>query len=133
MKTTVYIKQILIAIAVLLSFSAYSQEINKTKIIGTWYFDKLEFIKTTEFVDTAEMLKSSTGVILTFKEGNKFVTNRKTGNETELVESGDYSLSPDGKYILQNNDRAEILLLNDVDFVFKVEGVVIVHLKKESH
>ncbi len=123
-------KTLLLAIAIIFSVCCYGQETNKIKILGTWNFDKVEFIIEVDAKDSIDMINESKGVMVTFKEGNKFVTKQKTEDGIKLVESGNYRLTADGKYVLQNGEQVEIVELNDEKLVLKIKDALIMHFKR---
>lgn len=126
------IRKVLLICAIVSSLSCYSQE-NKTKILGTWSFDRVEFVAHVDANDSLQTVNGSKGMMVTFLEGNRFITKRKTSEGIKEVESGDYSITPDGKSILQNDEQADIVMLNDEIFVIKIEGELIIHFKKEPN
>lgn len=99
-----------------------------SKILGSWVCDKLEFLTTMP--DSSNIIKNAKGSIVTFIVGNKF-TSKSLVNGILKEENGSYSI--DGKYLIQNEDRAEIISLNDKEFVLKISKVVIFYfLRKED-
>ncbi len=104
-----------------------AQKIDVSKLLGKWVFERYEFIDMEN--DTAEMKRLSQGLVLCFENGNKFITTMKMeGGETEVVK-GTYKVSSDGKYLIQNGEKAQMLKLDDKEFVFKLPEVII-HLKR---
>lgn len=123
-------KKLLSFAFIICSLSCLSQETNKTKILGSWDYDKVEFIGPVDKKDSLEMINNSTGIRVTFKEGNKFITEQKLKDGMKYVESGEYSMTADGKAVLQNGERADIVVLNDEKLVIKIADTLIVHFKR---
>ena len=123
-------KILLLGLLIITSFLGYSQETNKAKLVGTWEFEKIEFIIPNTITDTAELKNRLNGAMVTFKEGNTFISEKKTKDSIIRVESGDYSITSDGKKIIQNNEAAEILILTDKLLSLKVEDMFIVYFEK---
>lgn len=121
-------KLIIVFILISISFKSFCQEMDTSKILGSWVCDKLEFLTTMP--DSSNIIKNAKGSIVTFIVGNKF-TSKSLVNGILKEENGSYSI--DGKYLIQNEDRAEIISLNDKEFVLKISKVVIFYfLRKED-
>jgi len=118
------IKQVLIFFAIISPLYSYCQETNHTKVLGTWAFMKFEFTKPMK--DSLALIGNSKGMIVTFETENKVIMKRKKENEKEIIRTGTYTLSEDGKSMFQNDVEAQILSLTDEELVMKVveEGFI---------
>ncbi|MFT3683258.1 MAG: hypothetical protein QM791_23570 [Ferruginibacter sp.] len=110
------------------SITTYGQKDNKVKILGTWNFVRAEMLQPVD--DTASIINNMKGMVITFKEGNKFITHQQKNGKTKLVESGSYSFSEDGSYIIQNDVKARIVTLDDITFSMEVEETLIMYFKR---
>jgi hypothetical protein len=114
---------LLAAICVVWVTSNAQQKFDGSKLVGKWAFERYEFIDKEN--DTTEMKRMSEGLIITFGKENKFVTTQRDS----IVTKGTYRLSSDGKFLIQNEQRAKILQLDQKQLVFKFPEVII-HLKR---
>lgn len=105
-----------------------AQTNSETKLLGKWAFDRYEFLHTG--ADTSAMKKESRGLILSFERGEKFTTKKKLSAIETIVGTGTYTLSANGKYLYQNGEELEIILLDEKELVIKVPDAVIMHLRR---
>ena len=119
---------LLAVFATMISLTAYSQQSNQTKIIGTWAFDKFDFLKPDS--DSLNLIKDATGITITFENGDQYSTKKIIGNNVTDIETGTYSISSDGKTITQQGEQGEIVTLTDLELVMKVDDQIVIHLKR---
>ncbi len=119
---------LLAVFATMISLTAYSQQSNQTKIIGTWTFDKFDFLKPES--DSLNLIKDATGITITFENGDQYSTKKIIGNNVTDIETGTYSISSDGKTITQQGEQGEIVTLTDLELVMKVDDQIVIHLKR---
>lgn len=119
---------LLAVFATMISLTAYSQQSNQTKIIGTWTFDMFDFLKPDS--DSLNLIKDATGITITFEKEGKYFTTQVVGDNVKNIESGIYSISADGKTITQQGETAEIMVLTDRELAMKVDDEIVIHLKR---
>jgi len=119
---------LLAVFATMISLTAYSQQSNQTKIIGTWTFDMFDFLKPDN--DSLNLIKDATGITITFENGDQYSTKKTIGNNITDIETGTYSISADGKTITQQGEQGEIVTLTDLELVMKVDDQIVIHLKR---
>jgi hypothetical protein len=128
MKKTICLTILLAVFATLLSNNVFSQQTNQTKIIGTWTFDKFDFLKPES--DSLHLIKDAMGMTITFGKEGKYSTTQGIGDKVKDVETGTYSISSDGKTITQQGQNAEIIILTDQELAMKVDDEIVIHLKR---
>ena len=93
----------------------------KTLILGTWEFDKMEFVG--EYADVPKEEKDKVnnmnkGVMITFFKDGKFQAKKKSGDKEKTLGDGEYQISADGKTLTmpldgKNIESATILLITN--------------------
>ncbi len=126
MKLKTTLKLLFFFSSFLLSITSKAQTNNETKLLGTWAFTGYTFIRDEP--DSLNYINESKGLIVSFEKGNKFTTKKKTGTLEKIIGIGIYTLSQDGKFLYQNGEEVEILLLIEIEFVMKVPNGVIIHV-----
>ena len=110
----------------LFSIHSFSQENNRKKIIGTWAFYKIEFLRSNR--DSANLIKNAKATIVTFSEDSLTV---RIKFDTMFIRTSRYTISPDGRTLTHNGMTATIARLTDEELVLNIQGEgVIEHLKK---
>jgi hypothetical protein len=122
------VKLILLIVTYFSCNNLNAQTFDTSKILGKWVFERYEFLDTD--ADSSAMKKESKGLVLSFEKGQKFTTKMKIATVETTVGTGTYTMSTDGKYLYQNEEEAEILILNEKEFVMKVPDAVIMHFKR---
>jgi hypothetical protein len=128
MKLKTTLKLLFFFSSFLLSITSKAQTNNETKLLGTWAFTGYTFIRDEP--DSLNYINESKGLIVSFEKGNKFITKQKINDTEKTVGTGTYTISKDGKYLYQNDEEVEIIILNEKEFVMKVPNAVIIHLKR---
>jgi hypothetical protein len=109
---------------------SYSQENAKTKILGTWLFSKVEMLRS--FEDSTSIKEKSKGMMVVFVDSTRYTAQQKTDTGVKELESGEYSISPDGKLLKQGDTEAQIILLNEKELVLRVDRVFVLYFKREE-
>jgi hypothetical protein len=109
-----------------ISLNSFAQQIDTTKLIGTWVCEKIEFLM--DLPDTAGIKKDAIGSTVSFLEGNRFLA--KSINPDNEESTGTFKL--EGKYLIQDGERAEITLLTDKQLVFRLKDALIMHLSRKE-
>jgi len=122
---------LLAVFATMISLTAYSQQSNQTKIIGTWTFSRFDFLKPDS--DSLDLIKDAVGITITFEKGNQYTTKKIIGDNISDLETGTYSISSDGKTITQQGEQGEIVKLIDQELVMKVGDEIAIHLKRVAN
>lgn len=128
MKSNITLKFLFFFSSFFLSNILKAQTNHEAKLLGEWAFEKYEFLDFDS--DTSAMKRESKGLILSFEKGKKFTTKKKLGTVKKIVGVGTYTLSADGKYLYQNEQEVEIILLDRKVLVIKVPDAVIMHLRR---
>jgi len=108
------------------SIQSFSQETNRKKIIGTWAFSKMEFLRSN--TDSLDILNYAKGMIVIFSEDSITVKNRF---DSTFMRTSTYTISPDGSTLTHNRESAIIAKLTDEELALNIPGEgVIEHLKR---
>lgn len=122
-----YYKIMFFLLFTLASSAAQAQKSNAEKILGCWQFKEMQLSAPNEFSN--ELIKQAQNTVVCFTADGKF----KTTKPNAAPISGTYTLSDDGKTIIQSRDiadesideNAEIQFLDDKMLIFKLEFGVI--------
>lgn len=124
MNTSFYFRQIILAILVLTSTSAFAQT-STEKIKGKWLVAKFEVEKnTTQAIKAKQDLQ---GVCLTFAN-EELIISKKTETGDDVIKRGQYVVSENTVTI--GKDQADILLLSEKNLTIKISGQGILHLTR---
>ena len=129
MKITYLFRNSIVLIVSTIANFSYGQTSNKERILGTWNHSKIEFLRPME--DSTNMRKQSTGSMITFVDASRFVAKVKTPEGVKEIESGNYSVSDDGKWLSQSGTKAQIITLTDKALTLKVPNEFILYFQKE--
>ncbi|MFT3912224.1 MAG: hypothetical protein QM737_22545 [Ferruginibacter sp.] len=124
------IKSFIIILIILVPGFSYGQQIfNQTRILGSWTFERVEFLSRME--DSLNFLKNISNSTITFEPINK-VTVKIRRDSTEKIRNSTYSMSADGTTLTNNGVESKIMKLTDEELVMKVEdeSVFIIHFKR---
>ena len=113
---------ILYSITLLLVSGFTKQNPNaKTLILGSWEFDKMEFVG--EYADVPKEEKDKVnnmnkGVMIAFFKDGKFQVKKKSGGKEKTLGDGNYQISTDGKILTmpldgKTTESATILLITN--------------------
>lgn len=111
-----------------LSITAFAQSKSEL-LIGNWAFSKWENLNKNPNREI-RFEKEANDKIVTFKKDNKCETTRIVGGKKEIVGSGSYKISEDGKYLIQDNQQFEIVSFEKDEFAIRVQADLIIHLKR---
>lgn len=100
-----------------------------TLIIGDWCLSKWEYPEK----DASKRInfeKDAKDKIVSFKKDNKVETTKIISGKKQVVGSGTYNISEDGKYFIQDKQRYEIVSFEKDEFAVKVESDLILHFRR---
>jgi hypothetical protein len=123
-----YQKLVLLALLTFITFTSFAQS-KSTLIIGDWCLSKWEYPEK----DTAKRInfeKDAKDKIVSFKKDNKVETTKIIAGKKQVVGSGTYNISEDGKYFIQDKQRYKIVSFEKDEFAVKVESDLILHFKR---
>ena len=121
-----YMKPFIIAIISVFSVVASNAQVDTvSKILGTWTFDKFVFLNPMP--DSLNMLEHAKESKVSFVSSTKFLTMDTDGI---TIDSGAYSI--EGKYIIQNGEKAELIELTDTALAVKIPDVMVVYFRREK-
>lgn len=95
----------------------------KTIIIGSWKFEKLEFVGDLASVDKQEqerINKMNKGNIIIFTSNGKYKTIKRIDNTETQLASGQYEVLENGKYLSLDGEKAEIAFINSNQIKFSL-------------
>ena len=123
-----YKEPILLAFLTFVSFTSFAQS-KSTLIIGDWCLSKWEYPEK----DASKRINfemDAKDKIVSFKKDNKVETIKIISGKKQVVGSGTYNISEDGKYFIQDKQRYEIVSFEKDEFAVKVESDLILHFKR---
>jgi hypothetical protein len=100
-----------------------------SEIIGNWTISKWEYLNKDPNRNI-QFEKDAKDKIVTFKEDNKCETTKTVNGKKQIISSGSYNISEDGKYFIQDKQRYEIVSFEKDEFAVKVESDLILHFKR---
>ncbi|MFT3912296.1 MAG: hypothetical protein QM737_22910 [Ferruginibacter sp.] len=114
-----------------------AQKATEEKILGCWKIKSIEFLEINK--DSMNLINSTKGIITCFEKDAKFTTKLKSGTDVQIVGTGTYSISADGKTFNQKRDAddgavdepAEIVKFNDKEVSFKISKMIL-HFERLS-
>lgn len=135
MKKKHFIKYLFTIILFLISFNLLAQITSKEKLSGCWKVNKFEFLSPVE--DSAELVTGMKNYIICFEMGGKYITKINIKNIEEIIGTGTYHISSDGKTIYQkrNSDDngidspGDVVILNDRELAIKADKVILHFVK----
>jgi hypothetical protein len=103
------------------SIDSFAQEANRKKILGTWAFSKIEFLRSNE--DSLNLINNAKGMIVIFSEDKVTVKNKF---DSTITRTSGYTISADGSTLTHNGATATIAKLTDEELVLNIatEGVI---------
>lgn len=115
-----------------LALAANAQSINKPNpddLLGSWGLSKQVFLIPSD--DSTEIRKGNEGIILSFTQKGTFTTKQRAGNTILTLGTGSYSVSEDGKSLIQDDRNFAIMKLSISTLILRIEddGVEL-HFKK---
>lgn len=122
------IKIILISMIMFTNFKSLKAQTKDVSIKGQWEFSFYEFLTTNK--DSAKLNDESKGILISFFDNSKFIKSKMINNKKVVIGSGTYKLSSDIKYLYQDNQTAQIILLSIDKLIIKVRDDLILHFKK---
>ena len=128
MRKIKYQRQILLALLTFISFTSFAQS-KSDLIIGNWAFAKWEYPEK-DAAKRIDFEKDAKDKIVSFKKDNKVETTKIIAGKKQVVGSGTYNISEDGKYFIQDKQRYEIVIFEKDEFAVKVESDLILHFKR---
>lgn len=123
-----YQKLVLLTLLTFISFITFAQP-KSDLIIGNWAFAKWEYPEK----DAGKRInfeKDAKDKIVSFKKDKKVETTKTVAGKKQLVGSGIYDITEDGKYLIQDKQRYEIVVLEKDEFAVKVDTDLILHFKR---
>jgi hypothetical protein len=84
------------------------------------------------FEDSTSIKEKSKGMMVVFVDSTRYTAQQKTDTGVKELESGEYSISPDGKLLKQGDTEAQIILLNEKELVLRVDRVFVLYFKREE-
>jgi len=98
-------------------------------IIGNWTISKWEYLNK-DLNRNIQFEKDAKDKIVTFKEDNKCETTKTVNGKKQVIGSGSYNISEDGKKFFQDKQQFEIVSLEKDEFAIRVEKDLILHFKR---
>jgi len=98
-------------------------------IIGNWTLSKWEYLNKDPNRDM-RFEKDAKDKIVTFKEDNKCETTKTVNGKKQIIGSGSYNISEDGKTFFQDKQQFEIVSLEKDEFAIRVQPDLILHFKR---
>lgn len=118
---------IILICSFLFSTSIYAQSDN-TLIIGSWRFDKISMVDSTEI--PANIIECNKGIVLTFNKNGTCNTVKKTYSKIIKLGTGRYEMSKDSKFLTQDENKMLIITLNKNELIFRASENVIMKFKR---
>ena len=105
----------------------------KTILIGTWKFDKFEFVG--DFAGLYQKEQDNTnnmneGNEISFTHDGKFKIVKRVNNKWTTLASGQFKVFNDGKHFLFEGEEAEILFIDNISIKFTMPDRPIMVLTK---
>ena len=100
-----------------------------TIIIGSWSISKWEYLNTDP-KKHMQFDEDEKNKIVTFKEDNKCETTKTVNGKKQIIGSGSYNISEDGKTFFQDKQPFEIVSLEKDEFAVRVEKDLIIYFKR---
>lgn len=126
MNTSVYFRQIFLAILLLASSFTFAQ-LNTEKIKAKWSVEKFDAEKNTPQAIKAK--QDLQGVCLTFAN-EELIISRETETCDSVIKRGQYFVS--GNSLTVGKDQADILLLSEKQLTIKIAGQGVLFLAKKG-
>jgi len=98
-------------------------------IIGNWTISKWEYLNKDPNRNI-QFEKDAKDKIVTFKEDNKCETTKTVNGKKQIIGSGSYNISEDGKKFFQDKQQFEIVSLEKDEFAIRVQSDLILHFKR---
>jgi hypothetical protein len=102
---------------------------NSTMIIGSWSISKWEYLNTDP-KKHMQFDEDEKNKIVTFKEDNKCETTKNVNGKKQIIGSGSYNISEDGKTFFQDKQEFELVSLEKDEFAIRVQSDLILHFKR---
>src|SRR6478735_6897692 len=105
----------------------------KTLMIGTWKFDKFEFVGDFAGMDKTEQAhanKMNEDKEISFTNDDKFKTVKRVNNKLTTLASGQFKVFNDGRHFLFEGEKAEILFIDSTSIKFTMPDRPIMVLTK---
>lgn len=106
-----------------------SAQSKSSMVIGNWSISKWEDLNTDPNKHTM-LDKNSKDKIVTFKKDNKCETTQLIDGKKQIMGSGYYNISEDGKTFFQDKQQYEIVSLEQDEFAIRVQPELIIHFKR---
>ena len=105
----------------------------KTILIGTWKFDKFEFVG--DFAGLYQKEQDNTnnmneGNEISFTHDGKFKIVKRVNNKWTTLASGQFKVFNDGKHFLFEGEETEILFIDNISIKFTMPDRPIMVLTK---
>ena len=121
---------LILSLMVLLLQSQHTTAQSKSSlIIGNWTISKWEYLNKDPNRNI-QFEKDAKDKIVTFKEDNKCETTKTVNGKKQIIGSGSYNISEDGKTFFQDKQQFEIVSLEKDEFAIRVEKDLILHFKR---
>jgi len=98
-------------------------------IIGNWTISKWEYLNKDPNRNI-QFEKDAKDKIVTFKEDNKCETTKTVNGKKQVIGSGSYNISEDGKKFFQDKQEFELVSLEKDEFAIRVQSDLILHFKR---
>lgn len=106
-----------------------SAQSKSSMVIGNWSISKWEDLNTDPNKHTL-LDKNAKDKIVTFKKDNKCETTKTVNGKKQIIGSGSYNISEDGKTFYQDKQSYEIVSLEQNEFAIRVQPDLIIHFKR---
>ena len=124
------VRQLILTVLFLVSQALHTNAQSKsTMIIGNWTISKWEYLNKDPNRNI-QFEKDAKDKIVTFKEDNKCETTKTVNGKKQIIGSGSYNISEDGKTFFQDKQQFEIISLEKDEFAIRVEKDLILHFKR---
>jgi len=124
------VSQLIFTVLFLVSQALHTNAQSKsTMIIGNWTISKWEYLNKDPNRNI-QFEKDAKDKIVTFKEDNKCETTKTVNGKKQIIGSGSYNISEDGKTFFQDKQQFEIISLEKDEFAIRVEKDLILHFKR---
>jgi hypothetical protein len=100
-----------------------------SEIIGNWTISKWEYLNKDPNRNI-QFEKDAKDKIVTFKEDNKCETTKTVNGKKQIIGSGSYNISEDGKKFFQDKQEFELVSLEKDEFAIRVQSDLILHFKR---
>lgn len=116
----------LLALFMLCSFQKSADV--KTKLIGTWTFERFDFPPYVEKKLANEQNAVNKGLVIIFTKDGKVISTQGNGKKAEKT----YSLTADSKFVVMNKEKSEIQKLDNNILMLSLPGRPVLVLKKKK-